>query len=116
MGEVVAIDEDIDENGLIDYAITDGNEKNLFVIEKGNKSKTARIRTLNRIDHEQLSEVLLTIKCYKATDIIDLSTLAKDYSLEVCPLKSFLISIMLVSISTRFFLLFFFFFCKKCKR
>lgn len=64
VGYLQAIDEDIDENGAIDYMIIDGNEENLFTIERA-ANNTAIIRSLIQFDRETVSSYTLTIKSFK---------------------------------------------------
>lgn len=73
VGIIEAIDEDIDDNGKIDYVIIYGNEKGLFMIERLDNN-SAVIKTAGRIDREISDRHLFTVKCYKYpvmnTDII----------------------------------------------
>ncbi|KAF7997629.1 hypothetical protein HCN44_006200 [Aphidius gifuensis] len=73
IGIIESIDEDIDENGKIDYVIIYGNEKGLFEIERL-ENNSAVIKTVGRIDREISDRHLLTVKCFKYpaknTDII----------------------------------------------
>lgn len=64
VGHLQAIDEDINENGAIDYIIIDGNQENLFRIERFDNN-TAAIRTLLQFDRETVASHLITIKCLK---------------------------------------------------
>ncbi|XP_045534163.1 cadherin-23 [Papilio machaon] len=64
IGKLEAIDEDIDDNAAIDYAITAGNEFGLVKLERTNDSK-ALIKAASRLDRESISRVLLTIKSFK---------------------------------------------------
>lgn len=64
VGVVYAIDEDIGENGMIDYAIVQGNEAGLFAIERL-ANNSALIKSAARIDREVADKHLLTIKCFK---------------------------------------------------
>lgn len=64
VGRLTAIDEDIDENGAIDYMFIDGNQENLFKIERANDN-SAVITTLKKMDREQSASYLLTVKCFK---------------------------------------------------
>lgn len=59
-----AIDEDINENGAIDYVFTDGNQENLFKIER-KANNEAVITALEKFDREKVSSHMLTIKCFK---------------------------------------------------
>lgn len=64
VGYLRAVDEDIDDNGAIDYMIIDGNEENLFTIER-TTNNTAVIRSLVQFDRETVSSYTLTIKSFK---------------------------------------------------
>lgn len=64
VGNITAIDEDIDENGAIDYMFIDGNQEGIFEIER-TENNTAIIRSTQRLDREQNAFFLLTIKCFK---------------------------------------------------
>ncbi|XP_063702044.1 cadherin-23 [Culicoides brevitarsis] len=64
VGSIAAIDEDIGENGAIDYAFIDGNEQNLFAINRTEDNK-AVITTAKLLDHETSESYILTVKCYK---------------------------------------------------
>lgn len=64
VGNLSAIDEDLGENGAIDYMFIDGNQEDLFVITRTNDSK-AIINTNKRIDREIAEFYLLTVKCFK---------------------------------------------------
>lgn len=64
VGYLNAIDEDINENGAIDYVIIDGNQENLFKIERF-PNNTGVVRTMQTFDREQVSIYLITIKCFK---------------------------------------------------
>lgn len=64
VGYLQAIDEDINENGAIDYVIIDGNQENLFTIERFSNN-TAAVKTLQQFDREKVSSYLMTIKCFK---------------------------------------------------
>lgn len=64
VGLLHAIDEDINENGAIDYVITDGNQENLFRIERL-KNNSAVIKSAVKFDRETVSSFLLTVKCFK---------------------------------------------------
>ncbi|KAJ8680655.1 hypothetical protein QAD02_016442 [Eretmocerus hayati] len=72
IGTIQAIDEDIGENGMIDYAISYGNEAGLFTVERlGNNS--AIIKTNARLDREAAEKHLLTLKCFKySTQHVDI--------------------------------------------
>lgn len=73
VGVIEAIDEDIAENGMIDYTIIYGNEEGLFTIERL-ENNSAVIKTGGRLDRETAERYLLTIKCYKyplkKTDVV----------------------------------------------
>ena len=64
IGHVQAIDEDIGENGMIDYAIIYGNEAGLFVVQRL-ENNSAVIKSTARLDREAADQHLLTIKCFK---------------------------------------------------
>lgn len=64
VGYLQAIDEDINGNGAIDYVIVDGNQENLFQIERL-ANNTAVVRSLQKFDREKESTYLITIKCFK---------------------------------------------------
>lgn len=64
VGTIFAIDEDINDNGAIDYAFIDGNEQNLFTINRTEDNK-AVISTAKMLDHEMSEAYLLTVKCFK---------------------------------------------------
>ncbi|KAL0840760.1 hypothetical protein ABMA28_015943 [Loxostege sticticalis] len=64
VGVLEAIDEDIGDNAAIDYAITAGNEFALVKLERTNDSK-ALITAAARLDREEISRILLTVKCFK---------------------------------------------------
>lgn len=64
VGYLQAIDEDINENGAIDYEIIDGNQENLFTIERSTNN-TAVVKSLQQFDREKVSTYLITIKCFK---------------------------------------------------
>ncbi|PNF39070.1 hypothetical protein B7P43_G04343 [Cryptotermes secundus] len=64
VGNVTAVDEDIGENGMIDYLITYGNEDGLFSINRTSDNK-GMITVAKRVDRETASEHLLTVKCFK---------------------------------------------------
>lgn len=64
VGFLHAIDEDINENSAIDYMIIDGNQENLFQIERMENSSGV-IRSLTKFDRETVSSFLLTVKCFK---------------------------------------------------
>ena len=64
VGIVEAIDEDIGENGMIDYAIIYGNEAGLFSVERL-ENNSAIIKSAGRLDRETIERHLLTVKCFK---------------------------------------------------
>lgn len=64
VGYLQAIDEDINENGAIDYVIIDGNQENLFTIERL-ENNTAVVRSLQQFDREKVASYLITVKCFK---------------------------------------------------
>lgn len=64
VGQLQAIDEDINENGAIDYVIVDGNQENLFKIVRL-LNNTAVVKTLQQFDREKVSSYLITVKCFK---------------------------------------------------
>lgn len=64
VGAIAAVDEDINENGAIDYMFIDGNQEGLFDIERI-VNNTAIIRTTQKLDRELVASYLLTIKCFK---------------------------------------------------
>lgn len=61
---ISAVDEDIGENGAIDYAIIDGNELEMFDLVRSDDNK-ATLRTAKVIDREQFESFTLTVKCFK---------------------------------------------------
>ncbi|KDR10809.1 Cadherin-23 [Zootermopsis nevadensis] len=64
VGTVEAVDDDIGENGMIDYLITYGNEDGLFSIMHTSDNK-GMITVAKRLDREAASEHLITVKCFK---------------------------------------------------
>lgn len=64
VGNLTAIDEDIDENGAIDYVITSGNEEDIFMITR-TEDNAAILTTQQKLDREQVNSYLLIIKCFK---------------------------------------------------
>ncbi|XP_041976287.1 cadherin-23 [Aricia agestis] len=64
IGELQAVDEDIDENAAIDYMITAGNNFGLLKLERTNASK-ALIIAAARLDREEVSKLVITVKCFK---------------------------------------------------
>ncbi|XP_076162482.1 cadherin 74A [Ptiloglossa arizonensis] len=73
VGAIEAIDEDIGENGMIDYSIVYGNEAGLFLVERL-ANNSAVIKSNGRLDRELTDRHLLTVKCFpystKRSDII----------------------------------------------
>ncbi|XP_053956622.1 cadherin-23 isoform X1 [Anastrepha ludens] len=63
-GNVSAIDEDVGDNALIDYAIIEGNNEDVFTIER-TKENVAVIKTTKPIDRESVDAYTLTVKCLK---------------------------------------------------
>lgn len=66
VGVIEAIDEDIGENGMIDYELVYGNEASLFVMQRL-ENNSAVIKTNGRLDRETAESHLLTVKCFKYT-------------------------------------------------
>lgn len=64
VGNISAIDEDIGDNGAIDYEFIDGNEQGLFKISR-TETNDAIIITTGPLDREILEHISLTIKCFK---------------------------------------------------
>ncbi|CAG9785326.1 unnamed protein product [Diatraea saccharalis] len=64
VGTIQAIDEDIGENAAIDYVITAGNNFGLLKLERQNDSK-AILKVAARLDREEISRQLITVKCFK---------------------------------------------------
>ncbi|XP_068148728.1 cadherin-87A [Drosophila tropicalis] len=64
VGNFSAIDEDIGENAAIDYVIIEGNNEQIFTIERTNES-LAILKTNQPIDRELVESYGLTIKCLK---------------------------------------------------
>ncbi|XP_014206917.1 cadherin-23 [Copidosoma floridanum] len=64
IGTVQAMDEDVGENGMIDYAIIYGNEAGLFAVERL-ANNSAVIKSTGRLDREVAEKYLLTVKCFK---------------------------------------------------
>ncbi|CAH2991920.1 unnamed protein product [Chilo suppressalis] len=64
IGTLQAIDEDIGDNAAIDYAITAGNNFGLLSLERQNDSK-ALLKVAARIDREEISRQIITVKCFK---------------------------------------------------
>ncbi|XP_075160515.1 cadherin 74A [Haematobia irritans] len=67
VGNFSAIDEDIGENAAIDYVITEGNDQNIFIIERG-VNNTAILKTTKPIDRETTDSISITVKCLKLGD------------------------------------------------
>lgn len=70
---ISAIDEDIGENGAIDYMFIDGNELNLFKISR-TMDNYGIITTAQRIDREKAESYVLTIKCFKHKSHVNLGS------------------------------------------
>ncbi|KAH8322014.1 hypothetical protein KR059_000394 [Drosophila kikkawai] len=64
VGNFTAVDEDLGENAAIDYVIIEGNNEQLFTIERNNESM-AILKTQKPIDREQVESFTLTVKCLK---------------------------------------------------
>lgn len=64
VGGLSAVDEDIDENGAIDYMFVEGNEEGFFNISR-TENNSAIIRTVKKLDREEVVSLLLTVKCFK---------------------------------------------------
>lgn len=64
VGNFSAIDEDINENGAIDYLIIDGNQDEKFLITRS-EDNAFNITTKTKLDRESIESYLLTIKCFK---------------------------------------------------
>lgn len=64
VGNLTAIDEDINENGAIDYIIINGNEEEIFTITR-TEDNAAILTTQQKLDREQVDTYLLTLKCFK---------------------------------------------------
>ncbi|XP_030385900.1 cadherin-23 [Scaptodrosophila lebanonensis] len=64
VGNFSAIDEDLGENAAIDYVIIEGNNEQLFAIERTNES-VAILKTNQPIDRELVESFTLTVKCLK---------------------------------------------------
>lgn len=77
IGIVTAIDEDIGENGSIDYAIINGNEAGLFTVQRM-ENNSAVIKSTGRLDREASEKHLLTIKCFKYSTRLE--STAKSYN------------------------------------
>lgn len=57
VGNFSALDEDLGENAAIDYVIIDGNNEQLFTIERNNES-LAILKTKNLLTESRLSPLL----------------------------------------------------------
>lgn len=64
VGTLTAIDEDIGENGAIDYMFTDGNQESLFKIIRFDNN-SAMVIARQKLDREKIASYLLTVKCFK---------------------------------------------------
>lgn len=64
VGNFSAVDEDVGENAAIDYVIIEGNNEQIFTIERTNES-LAILKTTQPIDRELVDSYSLTIKCLK---------------------------------------------------
>lgn len=64
VGNISAIDEDIGENGAIDYMFIDGNEEEIFKVIRTD-TNGAVITTAKKLDREKADSYFLTIKCFK---------------------------------------------------
>ncbi|ALC44966.1 Cad74A [Drosophila busckii] len=64
VGNFSAVDEDAGENAAIDYVIIEGNNEQLFSIERDNNS-VAILKTTAPIDRELVESFTLTVKCLK---------------------------------------------------
>lgn len=64
VGSLTAIDEDIGENGGIDYMFIDGNQENLFKIVRFDNN-SAMIIARQKLDREKIATYLLIVKCFK---------------------------------------------------
>ncbi|XP_055609536.1 cadherin-23 [Uranotaenia lowii] len=79
VGNLSALDEDIGENGAIDYEFIDGNELGLFRIVR-TETNAAIITTTAPLDRETIESVSLTIRCFKhKTDPILTTTAYNKY-------------------------------------
>ncbi|XP_066594844.1 cadherin-87A [Prorops nasuta] len=92
VGIIEAIDEDISENGKIDYAIIYGNEAGLFTVERLDNN-SAIIKSAARLDREVLDRHLLTIKCFKYTPMKP-DIVPKPYNRQDPSERQFLISVL----------------------
>lgn len=64
VGNLSAVDEDINENGAIDYMFIDGNQEGIFTIER-TEDNAAVVKTTQKLDREEVAFYLLTVKCFK---------------------------------------------------
>lgn len=64
IGNVTAVDVDIEDNGAIDYLIIEGNQENLFKITR-TSSSSGMLSTNGKLDRELQESYLLTIKCFR---------------------------------------------------
>lgn len=64
VGNLSAIDEDIGENGAIDYMFIDGNQEGIFEIVRRDDN-SAQIFALQKLDREKIDSYLVTVKCLK---------------------------------------------------
>lgn len=64
VGNFSAVDEDVGDNAAIDYVIIEGNNEQIFTIERTNNS-VAILKTTQPIDRELVEFYSLTIKCLK---------------------------------------------------
>lgn len=67
IANISAIDEDILENGAIDYVIISGNQEDHFYIERTMDNR-GLLKSNIKLDRENQSTYLLAIKCYKYND------------------------------------------------
>ncbi|XP_005184886.2 cadherin-23 [Musca domestica] len=64
VGNFTAVDEDIGENAAIEYIITEGNELNIFTVQR-TEDNMAILKTNQPVDREAYESFTLTIKCLK---------------------------------------------------
>ena len=67
LGEINAIDKDIGENAIIDYAIIYGNDEGIFSIERDTNNRGI-LKLQKRLDRERGGLHTLTIKCFEPSD------------------------------------------------
>ena len=67
LGVINAIDKDIGENSVIDYAIIYGNDEGIFTIERDVNNKGI-LKLQKRLDRERGGLHTLTIKCFEPSD------------------------------------------------